>query len=539
MKKGMCILLMIALLLSTVGCAASSGNASSKANSSKANSSKFTSSAASGSESSSESASGSNSSGQSDASSTVSNNADVSFETSSLTAITGSVSFDLTARADEKTALRNPDKGWYLHYYDNGTYNYGANKSAKYILDYIPYLDHVYMRLPWSTLEPKEGQFKWDIIDKVLEDFKANGVGVSFRITCKEGGDYCPYATPEWVKKAGAAGTKLSDGSWEPDYDDPIFLQKLENFHKAFAARYAGKEGVRYIDVGSYGDYGEGHTASGSKKSWPWTDIQKHFDIYAKYYPNDQIVLSDDFIGSGKVSGMGTGGSKIRNYVKEHGWTWRDDSICVDWFMTNHSETDSVRSPKLFSETWESQPIIMELEHYSGTINTTWHADNWRDGSVFKAACKRTHATYAGFHGFVNEFMKGNNIEYAKEMANLLGYWYFIDKVDIDRNNNQLTCKFNWRNKGFAKAYNVYDLDLILTDKNGKDHVFNMKDFDNTKIMPDVALTTTHSVNLGNLSGGEYVVSIRMHKGNTPVLLALDQELKGKDGRYSIGKIKL
>ena len=43
----------------------------------------------------------------------------------------------------------------------------------------------------------------------------------------------------------------------------------------------------------------------------------------------------------------------------------------------------------------------------------------------------------------------------------------------------------------------------------------------------------------GNLSGGEYVVSIRMHKGNTPVLLALDQELKGKDGRYSIGKIKL
>ena len=215
MKKGMCILLTIALLLSTVGCAASSGNASSKANSSK-----FTSSAASGSESSSESASASNSSGQTDTSSTVSNNADVSFETSSLTAITGSVSFDLTARADEKTALRNPDKGWYLHYYDNGTYNYGANKSAKYILDYIPYLDHVYMRLPWSTLEPKEGQFKWDIIDKVLKDFEAYGVGVSFRITCKEGGDYCPYATPEWVKKAGSAGETLSDGSWEPDYGD-------------------------------------------------------------------------------------------------------------------------------------------------------------------------------------------------------------------------------------------------------------------------------------------------------------------------------
>ena len=535
MKKGMCILLAMVLLLSSMGCAASSGDAASKANSSKDSSSKVASSAASG----SESTSGSSSSEQTNASSTVSVNADVSFETSSLAPTTGSVSFDLTARADEKTALRNPDKGWYLHYYDNGTYNYGANKSALWILDYMPYLDHVYMRLPWCTLEPKEGQFKWDIIDSVLEDFKANGVGVSFRITCKEGGSYCPYATPEWVEKAGAAGRKLSDGSWEPDYGDPIFLEKLENFHKAFAARYAGKEGVSYIDVGSYGDYGEGHTAGSSNKSWPWSDIKKHFDIYAKYYPNDQIALSDDFIGSGHVSGAGSGGAEIRNYVKEHGWTWRDDSICNNWFMKNYSKTDTVRTPSLFNETWESQPIILELEHYKETINTTYHDDNWRDGSIFKAACKRTHATYAGFHGFINQFMTGNNIQYANEMANLLGYWYFLDKVDIDRNNDQLTCKLNWRNKGFSKAYNVYALDLILTDKKGKDHVFKMEGFDNTKIMPDEALTTTHSVNLGNLAGGEYVVSIRMHKGDTPVLLALDEELKGKDGRSSIGKIKL
>lgn len=533
MKKGMCVLLAMILLFATVGCTGAGGDPVSGATSSKASS-----------VNGSEPASPSDLSSQEETASVETPNADVSFETASLVPATGSVSFDLKAHADAKTALRNPDKGWYLHYYDDGTYNYGAQKSAEWILDYMSYLDHIYIRLPWCTIEPSEGQFQWSIIDTVIKDFADHGVAVSFRITCKEGGSYCPYATPKWVRDAGANGWDQTDGSWEPDYADEIFLQKLDNFHKAFSEHIAGMD-VRYVDVGSYGDYGEGHNSSSAKEggskhvNFPWKAIQKHFDIYAKYYPNYQVVVSDDFIGSGNVTGIGAGGANIRNYVKEHGWTWRDDSICVDWFMKNYAETDSVRSPKLFDETWESKPVIMELEHYKEVLANQWHGDNWRDGAVFKAACQRTHATYAGFHGFIDQFMTGNNIQFANEMANLLGYWYFLDKVDVARSGSRLTCKFAWQNKGFAKAYNVYDLDLILTDGKGKDHVFNMKDFDNTAIMPDQALTTSHTVDLGDLPGGEYVVSVRMHKGDTPVLLALDKELKGKDGRYTIGKIAL
>ncbi|MBP5618605.1 MAG: DUF4832 domain-containing protein, partial [Clostridia bacterium] len=422
----------------------------------------------------------------------------------------GTVTFDLTAMADAKTPLANPDKGWYLHYYDNGTSNYGNRKAAGWTLDYMRYLDHIYIRLPWNTIEPSEGAFQWAIIDSVVNDFAQYGVGVSFRITCKEGGSYCPYATPKWVRDAGAEGKDLDDGSWEPNYGDEIFLAKLENFHKAFAARYASNPNVRYVDVGSFGDYGEGHTASGSKRSFPWSTVEKLFNIYAKYYPANIVCVSDDFIGSGNVSGLGAQGQKMRDYVAEHGWTWRDDSICVNYFMERYGDTDSVRSQFLFDETWEKEPIVMELEHYKVVIDTTYHEDNWKGGSVFKAACRRTHATYAGWHGFINEFMVGDNVAFANEMANLLGYWYFHDKMDVARNGSQLTCKFNWRNEGFAKAYNVYDLDLILTDGKGEDHVFNLKGFDNTKIMPKDSenenaaaptLVTSHTVDLGDLAG--------------------------------------
>ncbi len=62
-----------------------------------------------------------------------------------------------------------------------------------------------------------------------------------------------PYATPRWVEKAGAGGYHLSgegkispDGPlWEPDIDDPVFLQKLDNFLAAAAARYDGNHSGR------------------------------------------------------------------------------------------------------------------------------------------------------------------------------------------------------------------------------------------------------------------------------------------------------
>ncbi|MBP5618319.1 MAG: DUF4832 domain-containing protein [Clostridia bacterium] len=554
MKKGICILLAMILLLASVGCAGEGEvTASSKAGaSSRTVSGTSTGEASSEAEASTEA--GTSSLTASDGSTAASSgeaSTNVVSVTLPLANINGTATFALTGKADTKTVLRNPDKGWYLHYYDNGTYNYGANKSADYILGYMPYLDHIYIRLPWSTLEPQEGKFKWDVIDKVINDFTSKGVGVAFRITCKEGGDYCPYATPEWVKNAGAAGKMLDDKSWEPDFGDPIFLEKLENFHKAFAARYGGKDYVRYIDVGSYGMYGEGHNSGGSGKSWSWTAIRKHCDIYAKCYPNDQIVLSDDFIGSGHVSAAGSGGKKIRDYVAEHGWSWRDDSICVDWFMKNYAATDSVRTPKLFEEVWQTSDVVLELEHYHWVI-TDSPKDNkvnhWNNGSTLKAASKRTHATYAGWHGFIDKFMVGGNVAYAEEMANLLGYWLFLDKADLSCTDGTMTCKFTWRNEGFANAHNKYDLDLILTDSKGKDAIFALKDFDCTQIMPKdaadenavtPALTTKNAVALNGLMSGEYTVSIRMHKGNTPILLALNSSLKGSDGRYTLGKITL
>jgi len=169
---------------------------------------------------------------------------------------------DLTAKWNDRIPLKNPHKGWYHHYYDNHVERYLLARDSD-LLDF-PGMDHLYLRLSWAYLEPQEGRFNWDVIDEVIDKWTARGFKIAFRISCRETGTdrvEQQYATPKWVIEAGAKGDYWlrgkrtgPEGPWEPVYDDPVFLEKLENLIKAFAARYDGRPWLRYVDIGSIGD---------------------------------------------------------------------------------------------------------------------------------------------------------------------------------------------------------------------------------------------------------------------------------------------
>jgi len=439
----------------------------------------------------------------------------------------GKYIYNLVPVTDDKSALKNPDKGWYIHYFDNSITRYGTGLKAKDAVKMIPCLDHIYLRLAWSYLEPKDDQYNWSLIDTVIDDFAAQGVKVSFRITCKETDTNNKYATPKWVEELGAKGTMM-DNAWEPDYSDPIFLEKLEDFHKAFADRYDAREDVIYVDVGSYGDWGEGHTASSSKKDWSWETIKAHFDIYKKYYKNTLIVISDDFIGSRSTS---EGKTEILNYVLDNGWTFRDDSVAVKWFVDNYG--DKLRSPELFEAVMDTRPTIVELEHYSATIN----AGTWRSGKPLLSAMDQMNATYGGFHGYPAEFIMDNR-KLGVEAGNKLGYWYFVNNISLWSDENNINLEIKWQNKGVSKAYNKYDFSIILVDKENKEHIFAQNEFDNTKILPDEDFLSTHTISKDGLKSGKYTLKIAMKKGDEKVYLALANIMK-QDGVYTIGDFEI
>ena len=137
-----------------------------------------------------------------------------------------------------REALINPGMGWVFYHFDNSNWNYGADTPPGDTLDWFPGCSTVYFRIPWRDLEPEEGVFRWDVIDTIAQPWIASGKQIAFRFTCSESG--YEFAVPEWLPGTGAKGAfwqmkrkgKDDPGRrvYEPDYLDPVFIAKLENF---------------------------------------------------------------------------------------------------------------------------------------------------------------------------------------------------------------------------------------------------------------------------------------------------------------------
>lgn len=149
----------------------------------------------------------------------------------------------------------------------------------------------------------------------------------------------------------------------EPDYGDPIFLEKLENFHRVFAERYDSREKVIYVDIGSYGDWGECHCCSSSRRDWPVEVIKEHINIFLRCYKHTQLVISDDVIGS-RETGTREEKEALLNYIIDNNITIRDDGISVKWFAERFGY-NTLHSEEIYTARGENSPPYWSLN----TIN--------------------------------------------------------------------------------------------------------------------------------------------------------------------------
>lgn len=445
---------------------------------------------------------------------------------------------DLQGSWDTTTVLSNPHKGWYIHYYDNGLDRYGASLAPNDFVQDLKGLNHVYLRLAWSYLEPNEGDFNWPVIDSILEKWTAKGFRITFRITCKETDSAQVFATPRWVKEAGAQGAYAGrNKNWEPDFGDPVFLEKLENFHRAFGARYNRHPFLEYVDIGSIGDWGEGHTVFGTGREYSFEVIKKHIDIYRRCYPGTLLFISDDIITS-RRNPADAEAAKILAYILEQGIAFRDDSVSVKYFA-DHYGFSTLRSQALFGATWRRLPADLELEHYLNTLEF----DTWKEGRPLEAAISEARATYVGFHGPPRKWLN-DNPGYPEKLTNKIGYWFFIKGV---RHAEEVTAgekmelSVSWLNRGVAPAYHRYHTTVEIAC-GGKTYAVRLPGSDNRRWMPDSLFIETYSVTLPtDLPNGAATVSIRLEDssaaGKRPVALGLNW--KNRNGFYNIGKLNV
>ena len=364
-------------------------------------------------------------------------------------------------------ALVNPGMGFVHYHYTNRLWAYGSLQEPGDTLDWFPGAAVIYFRLNWSTLEPEEGVYRWDVIDTYAQPWIAKGRQIAIRVMCCE--NRYRYSTPEWVRKAGAKGVDykcrpsskgdwpVSDETlWEPDYTDPVFLAKLEGFLKAFARRYDGDPSVAFVDVGSFGMWGEGHTYFSSQLSDEKTlaAVKAHMALHRKCLPNTYLVISDDVAGA-KTPGDD---APAMRYARELGIGFRDDSIMCgskphSWYHDNWART--------FAET---TPVVVETGHY----NLLETGDRWSEDLFVQSAIAH-RASYMSIHGWPEKFLRLNR-RAIERINRILGYRLELRRVDYPdavRIGEPVRIASDWVNVGVAPYYRGATLCWTLLDDRG------------------------------------------------------------------------
>jgi hypothetical protein len=207
-----------------------------------------------------------------------------------------------------------------------------------------------YVRWYWADLEPVEGQYDFRRVDSVIEQARAMGETLAFRIMTVP-------RPPRWLLDKGVASVKLDNGVF-PDFNNPIFLDYHERLIGAFGKRYAGSADIDHVDIGSVGCWGEWNTACCGgvdalcKRHYP-TEANQHaiIDWYFKYFAKIPLVMPV--------------GSQLK-YAVSRGAGWRGDCF-GDYGMFgpgwNHMKNvyDPAAQDPVIANAWKTGPVQFEV----------------------------------------------------------------------------------------------------------------------------------------------------------------------------------
>jgi hypothetical protein len=434
---------------------------------------------------------------------------------------------------DSGEALVNPGMGWVFHHFDNSLEKYGARLAPNDTLADFPGLTVVYLRLAWAHLEPEEGVFDWPVIDTVAQRYLDRGLQVAFRFTASETHD---VGTPDWVRAAGARGYHYEPGTgvveqgrrWEPDFDDPVFLQKLDGFLAAAAARYDGDPRVAFVDVGSFGVWGEAHTFWSTKLPYSAATVMRHIDLHRKHFRRTLLAMSDDARDHGR-------GEAWVPHAVEQGLTVRDDSIMVQPGALEFHSAD------LAQRFWPTRPVILESEHYGHAVKR----GSWGDGSGYVRAMEAYRASYASIHWWPREFLQENR-SLVDRMNGRLGYRLQVTEASWPREvraGARVTLALALRNAGVAPALPGGHAAVALADNHGGlvqvavDETFDVRDLPVGPPGETPVVRRTISWHMLQVPPGSYrvLVSVGSRMGTPSIALPLDRHAGGR--RYELGTL--
>ena len=327
----------------------------------------------------------------------------------------------------------------------------------------------------WNKLNPAKGVYDWTELEKLLNALAEHNMGYALRVLPYTPSfiksDFPPQEeydwTPPFVYEMGAKKIQIDlrgtdYHAYAPVWDDSVYIWAAKEFAKALAEKYDGDPRIEYIDIRTFGEWGEWHTSHILGSEMPADSVLiDMLDYYASLFKKTQLVLPSNGFGD------------VYTHALELGITKRDDGfIGIPGRPDTLLRAYNANLPTI-AENIAGYKTMLTYDDLIPGGNQKWTAERWVD------AITTAHLTYyvldqdndCGYY-----FYKDNKA-LADSMTKVIGYNFTVTQAELvtiatpaSGNATDITSMLNVTVKNTGVAPCFFDIYMVaeFVDSTGK-----------------------------------------------------------------------
>ena len=322
----------------------------------------------------------------------------------------------------------------------------------------------------WNKLNPAKGVYDWTELEKLLNALAEHNMGYALRVLPYTPSfiksDFPPQEeydwTPPFVYEMGAKKIQIDlrgtdYHAYAPVWDDSIYIWAAKEFAKALAEKYDGDPRIEYIDIRTFGEWGEWHTSHILGSEMPaYSVLIDMLDYYASLFKKTQLVLPSNGFGD------------VYTHALELGITKRDDGfIGIPGRPDTLLRAYNANLPTI-AENLAGYKTMLTYDDLIPGGNQKWTPERWVD------AITTAHLTYYVLDqdGDCGYKFYTDNKALADSMSKVIGYNFTVANAELtsitDSKNTTSTLGITVKNTGVAPCF--FDVYLVaeFVDSTGK-----------------------------------------------------------------------
>ncbi len=435
---------------------------------------------------------------------------------------------------DNNDVLLNPGKGL-VYYARRLTYDDEHENFLSWVSkDMLDISQVIYTRYDWSELQKEDGTFDFSLIDEGIADCVKYNKKFAFGVMCADASSVDePYVTPKFVFDAGAKFNKTKIGQYIPNWKDETFLTYVNKFVEELGKRYNGNPNIAFIDIRSYGNYGEQHLFG--------------LDVVDEAGNIDKNYISENKIDSEFLK---------EKYIKPYMDAFPDTLLINPWgediFNDTYEELIddgiSLRRDGIITyengletcaKTYGKLPLIFEYASKYGEYEENGGRDYFN--TRLENAINIAKPSYIELD---KKWYEDENQEYCKQLANRVGYYFRLKKVTYPKNvksDISSVISFEFKNDGITPICEDCSVYVGILDQNNKLVKKYKTEIDPKNWEPGLMSKEEISVKFEGINSGSYKLAVGLYKNDedeAPTYL-LGSEGKTSDNWYVCGEINI